>query len=74
MNHFSTLTSCENLGKRHITRTSLVVQWLRIRLAKQETWVQALVGEVRSHVPGSNLALNCWRLLSQQALEPASHN
>ena len=30
MNHFNTLTSCENLGKRHITRTSLVVQWLRL--------------------------------------------
>ena len=28
-----------------------VVQWLRIRLAMQGTWVWSLVGELRSHVP-----------------------
>ena len=31
--------------------TSLVVQWLRILLAMQETWVQSLDGELRSHMP-----------------------
>ena len=29
--------------------TSLVVQWLRIHLSKQGTWVWSLVREVRSH-------------------------
>ena len=32
-------------------RTSLVVHWLRICLAIQRTWVQSLVGEVRSYMP-----------------------
>ena len=31
--------------------TSVVVQWLRICLAMQGTWVRSLVGELRSHVP-----------------------
>ena len=31
--------------------TSLVVQWLGIRLAVQEMQVQSLVGELRSHMP-----------------------
>ena len=30
--------------------TSVVVQWLRIFLPMQGTWVQSLVGELRSHV------------------------
>ena len=32
----------------------LVVQWLRICLPMQETWVQSLIRELRSHVPWSN--------------------
>ena len=32
--------------------TSLVVQWLRIRLPMQGTQVRSLVRELRSHVPG----------------------
>ena len=32
---------------------TLVVQWLRIRLAMQGTQVQSLVREVRPHVPQS---------------------
>ena len=32
--------------------TSLVAQWLRIRLAMQGTQVRSLFGELRSHVPG----------------------
>ena len=39
--------------------TSLVVQWLRIHLAMHGTWVQSLVGELRSHMPQT---------------EPVSHN
>ena len=35
-------------------RLHLVVQWLRIPLAKQGTWVQLLVRELRSHVLWSN--------------------
>ena len=35
-------------------RTSLVVQWLRIRLAMQGTLVQSLVRELRSHTPQGN--------------------
>ena len=33
--------------------TSLVVQWLRICLAMQGTWIWSLVGELRSHMPQS---------------------
>jgi len=36
--------------------TSLVVQWLRICLARQGTWVRSLVGEWRSHKPQRNQA------------------
>ena len=34
--------------------TSLVVQWLRIRLAMQGMQVRSLVGELRFHMPQSN--------------------
>ena len=34
--------------------TSLVVQWLGIRLAMQGTWVQSLVEELRSHMLQGN--------------------
>ena len=30
--------------------SSLVVQWLRVHLLMQGTWVQSLVGELRSHM------------------------
>ena len=36
--------------KKRSQETSLVVQWLRIRLAMQGTWVQSLVRELRSHM------------------------
>ena len=36
---------------------SLLVQWWRIRLPVQATWVQSLVSELRSHKPWSNWAL-----------------
>ena len=32
-------------------RTSLVVQWLRLHLPKQEVWVQSLVRVLRPHTP-----------------------
>ena len=41
--------------------TSLAVQWLRIQLSMQGTRVQALVGELRSHMQGT-------------ATKPPSHN
>ena len=34
--------------------TSLVVQWLRIRLPMQRTWLWPLVKELRSHMPQVN--------------------
>ena len=34
--------------------SSLVVQWLRICLATQGTWVQPLIGELRSHMLRGN--------------------
>ena len=53
------------------TRTSLVAQWLRIRLPVQGTWVQAPVWEdptcCRAAKPVSH---NYWAC----ALEPMSHN
>ena len=36
--------------------TSLVVQWLRIHFPMQDTQVQSLVGELRSHMPVGNQA------------------
>ena len=33
---------------------SLVVQWLRICLPMQVTWVQSLIGELKSHIPWRN--------------------
>ena len=33
--------------------TSLAVQWLKIHLPMQGMWVQSLVGELRSHIPGA---------------------
>ena len=47
----------EKMGENQpqlIFRTFLVVQWLRIHLAMQGTWVQSLVGELRSHKPRGN--------------------
>ena len=34
--------------------TSLVVQWLRICRPMRGMWVQTLVGELKSHMPGGN--------------------
>ena len=42
--------------KTHTSGTSLVVQWLRICLAMQGTWVQSPVRKLRSHVQQSNKA------------------
>ena len=39
------------------TRTSLVVQWLRVCFPMQGTWVRSLVRELRSHLPWGNWAL-----------------
>ena len=37
-------------------RTSLVVQWLRLRLPMQGVWVRSLIRELRSHMPhGQNI-------------------
>ena len=39
---------------RVLPGTSLVVQWLRIFLPLQGTWVQSLVRELRCHIPQNN--------------------
>ena len=39
--------------KKHKLGTSLVVQWLRIHLPVQRTWVESLVRELSSHVLGA---------------------
>ena len=43
-----------NFKKSHNVGSSLVVQWLRIQLTMQGTWVQSLVMELRSHLPRGN--------------------
>ena len=35
-------------------RTSLVIQWLKICLPMQGTWVRSLVRELRSHIIGKD--------------------
>ena len=37
--------------QKFMMRTSLVVQWLRLHLPKQEVWVQSLVRVLRPHTP-----------------------
>ena len=44
----------KNSLRKQIKGTSLVVQWLRIRLPMQGTRVQSLVWELRSHMPQDN--------------------
>ena len=51
--------------------TSLVVQWLRIHLPTQRTWVQALVREDPTHCRATKtMCHNYWAC----TLEPARHN
>lgn len=44
------------LGNWKTKGTSLVVQWWRIHLVKQGTWVQSLAGELGSHMPRGSWA------------------
>ena len=61
-----TLTSKSTRGG-----TSLVAQWLRIRLPTQGTWVRALVQEDPTCRGATKpVCHNCWAC----ALEPVSHN
>ena len=56
---------------RIINRASLVAQWLRIRLPRQGTWVQALVREDPTcHGAAKPVRHSYWAC----TLEPASHN
>ena len=43
--------------EKELPGTSLVLQWLRICLPMQGTQVQTLVGNLRSHMLGSNETL-----------------
>ena len=51
--------------KRVLVGISLVVQWLRICLAMQGTWVWSLVGELKSQVPAHH---NYWVLAPQRKI------
>ena len=49
---------------------SLVVQWFRIQLAMQRTWVQSLVRELRSQLLWSNhVWFNYWAELESHVLK-----
>ena len=47
----------QDFSKNYYVGISLVVQWLRIHLLMQDTQVQSLVGELRSHMPWGQLNL-----------------
>ena len=47
------------LHSKSMRRASLVVQWLRIRLAMQGIQVQSLVWESKSHMPRSTSSPRC---------------
>ena len=53
-----TRSGLKQLGPNTLTvpGTSLVVQWLRIHLPMQGTWILPLVRELRSHMPSGNQA------------------
>ena len=51
--HLSELKLTE-VGIKGGMGTFLVIQWLRICLAKQGTWVWSLLEELRSHMPRNN--------------------
>ena len=68
MPQISDLSSGSNQRKFHTLKgsgTSLVVQWLRIRLPMQETWIQSLV-RGKFYMPQSNYAYGA------QLLSPCS--
>ena len=46
----------KGMSLKRLPGTSLVVQWLRLCFPMQNSWVQSLVGELRSHVPRDNEA------------------
>ena len=62
---------CGILFLRNYVRASLVVQWLRIHLTMQGTWVRALVWEDPTCCGATKLVYhNYWAC----TLEPVSHN
>ena len=58
-----TLNILTSYFKFLVRGTSLVVQWLRIHLPMQGTWVQSLVKRLRSHMPWGGKA----RMLQRRA-------
>ena len=50
---FFFFVSVNKTVKKWTSRTSLVVQWLRLPFPMQEVWVQSLVKELRSNMPHS---------------------
>ena len=55
--------------------TSLVVQWLRIHLPMQRTWIQYLVRELRSHMmQGNQVHIPQQEALVPQQEKPVYHN
>ena len=69
--NWTIITILSEIFKIECLGTSLVAQWLRIRLPMQGTWVQALVGEDPTcRGAAKPVRHNCWAC----ALEPASRN
>ena len=53
------LRDCRHIHiKKHVSWTTLAVQWLRIHLPTQGTWVRSLVRE-DSTCLGASKAMNC---------------
>ena len=66
-----TSTEIETVIKNLPTGNSLMVQWLRIRLPMEGTWVWALVQEdLTCHGAAKPVHCSCWDC----ALEPMSHS
>ena len=68
-----TLWEFDFIQQKWAIGTFQVVQWLRIHLTMQGTWVQSLVGELRSHMPqwgGRHLSTTDICISSVQSLSP----
>ena len=70
------LNSSQHTRARNVLRTFLAVQWLRICLTMQETWIQSLDRELRSHMAAGRLAYmpQIQSLCASTREKPTHHN
>ena len=70
------LNSSQRTRARNVLRTFLAVQWLRICLTMQETWIQSLARELRSHMAAGRLAYmpQIQSLCASTREKPTHHN